>query len=100
MFIIIVFSILVLQIILVTFTGNAFQVYSNYGLTPVQWVICLVIGAISWPVNLLLKIKTIQEPEPGEEEEIKVEKGEAEPTKDELATDSHLIKVNTNTNNR
>jgi hypothetical protein len=32
-------SIFILQIILVTFTGIAFGVYSHYGLTVKQWLI-------------------------------------------------------------
>ena len=39
LFPIIVASIFALQILLVTFAGNAFGVYSNYGLTVQQWLI-------------------------------------------------------------
>lgn len=39
LFPIIVVSIFGLQILLVTFAGNAFGVYSNYGLTIQQWLI-------------------------------------------------------------
>jgi Ca2+ transporting ATPase len=39
LFPIIVASIFALQILLVTFAGNAFGVYSNYGLTIQQWLI-------------------------------------------------------------
>lgn len=43
MFIIIVGIIFVMQIILVTFAGFAFGVYSYYGLHPVHWVISVTI---------------------------------------------------------
>ena len=51
----IVFSIIALQAVLVTFGGQGLHVYSNYGLTIEQWLICLLIGSFSLPVNFLLK---------------------------------------------
>ena len=38
-FLLVVVSIFVLQILLVTFAGKAFGVYSNFGLTIQQWLI-------------------------------------------------------------
>lgn len=55
------FGIIALQALLVTFTGSAFHVYSNYGLTIKQWMICVLIGAISIPINLLLKAKYLED---------------------------------------
>ena len=43
LFPIIVVGIFVLQIILVTFSGLAFGVYSNYGLTVKQWLISVLL---------------------------------------------------------
>lgn len=43
LFPIIVVGIFVLQIILVTFSGLAFGVYSNYGLTVKQWFISVLL---------------------------------------------------------
>ena len=84
-----------------TFGSSAFHVYSK-GLTVEHWAICIGIGAISVPVNLLLKIKTLKEKkgleESCEENKIKMEEDSiGEPlrgsVKDEMQTDSHLIKV-------
>jgi hypothetical protein len=91
-----VFGILGLQVLLVTFTGSAFHVYSNYGLTIKQWLICVVIGAVSMPINLLLKCKTLEEPTENKEmKEKEMSSGvdAVEPTSDELGTDSHIVKV-------
>ena len=41
MFVAIVGIIFVMQIILITFTGFAFGVYSYFGLQPVQWLLCV-----------------------------------------------------------
>lgn len=38
-FLMVVASVTVLQFLLITFAGNAFGVYSNFGLTPQQWII-------------------------------------------------------------
>ena len=54
MFIVIVFGILGLQVLLISFTSNAFHVYKN-GLSVEQWGISFVIGVVSIPVNLGLK---------------------------------------------
>jgi Ca2+ transporting ATPase len=62
-FIIIVFVIFILQILLITFAGNAFSVYSNYGLTVKQWLISVGFGSISLLVNFLLKLIKINENE-------------------------------------
>lgn len=54
-FIVIVCIIFILQLILITFSGKAFQVHPN-GLTYQQWLICVGIGAFSLPVSFLLKL--------------------------------------------
>ena len=91
-----------MQILLLTFAGSAFHVYGNYGLTVQQWALCFAIGLGSIPVNLLLKIKKLEEKEPQAEGQETVEKkkvrseisrDDPEPTKDELHTDSHIIKI-------
>ena len=56
LFLIIICGIFGLQILLVTFAGNAFGVYTNYGLVPQQWLICIGFGSIGWVVNFLLKL--------------------------------------------
>lgn len=56
LFLIIVGGIVGLQMLLVTFAGKAFGVYTNYGLFPQQWLICIGIGSISWVVNFILKL--------------------------------------------
>lgn len=56
MFYIIVIAIFLLQVVIVTFTGSAFGVYSNYGLTVEQWGIAIAIGSVSLFVSMLLKI--------------------------------------------
>lgn len=58
-FLIIVATILILQILLVTFTGIAFGVYPNFGLTIHQWLLSILIGSFSLLVNLLLKLLPI-----------------------------------------
>ena len=45
-FLIVVGSIILLQGILVTFAGNAFGVYGNFGLTIQQWGICVLVYII------------------------------------------------------
>lgn len=59
LFLIIIGVIIVLQIILVTFTGMAFGVYANFGLTIQQWGICILIGSFSLVVNVVLKLLPI-----------------------------------------
>jgi Ca2+ transporting ATPase len=49
----------VLQIILVTFTGVAFGVYSNFGLTIGQWGISILIGSFGLIVSFILKLLPI-----------------------------------------
>lgn len=48
-----------LQLLLVTFAGFAFGVYSNFGLTPQQWGISILIGSFSLVVNFILKLLPI-----------------------------------------
>lgn len=62
LFIAIVFGILGLQIVLVTFAGSAFHAYQNYGLTPIQWLLSISFGSLSMPINFILKFKTLKEP--------------------------------------
>ncbi|CAK60404.1 unnamed protein product (macronuclear) [Paramecium tetraurelia] len=56
MFVLIVFFIIILQIILVTFGSLAFSCYSYYGLTIQQWVISLIIGLVGLVVSFILKL--------------------------------------------
>ena len=56
MFLIIVATIVVLQILLVTFGSKAMGVYSYYGLTIQQWLISLAIGSISLIVGAIAKL--------------------------------------------
>lgn len=42
-FLIVVASVFVLQLLLVTFAGKAFGVYENFGLTIQQWLICVLL---------------------------------------------------------
>lgn len=67
-FIVIVFSIFALQILLITFTGSAFHVYSNYGLVPKQWIMSILIGSMSMPWNFVLKFINIEEEEDSEDQ--------------------------------
>jgi hypothetical protein len=46
MFVVIVMAIFALQLLLITFAGSAFGVYSFYGLQPVHWGISVIIVAI------------------------------------------------------
>lgn len=48
--------IVVLQFLLVTLAGRAFGVYSNFGLTPQQWGISILIGSFGFVVNFILKL--------------------------------------------
>jgi hypothetical protein len=50
-----------MQILLVTFTGSAFGLYSNFGLNPKQWLLSIFIGSMAIPVNLLLKYVKIKD---------------------------------------
>lgn len=60
MFVVIVFGILGLQVLLVSFTSTAFHVYKN-GLSIEQWGISMAFGFLSIPVNFLLKFVRCQE---------------------------------------
>jgi Ca2+ transporting ATPase len=46
MFVVIVMAIFALQLLLITFAGSAFGVYSFYGLQPVHWGISVIIVVI------------------------------------------------------
>lgn len=88
-FILIVFSIFALQIILITFTGSAFHVYSDYGLVPRQWFLCIAIGFLSVPLNFLLKFIQLEEPEATEDQ---VDEA-MEPTQQAITGGSNMIKI-------
>ena len=53
-FIIILVVIFFLQIIFLTFCGQAIQVVF-WGLDPISWVFCIAVGALSLPVSVILK---------------------------------------------
>ena len=54
LFLIIVGIIFGLQLVLITFSGNAFQVYEN-GLTYQHWLMSIGIGFLSLPISFILK---------------------------------------------
>ena len=60
MFLAIVGIILVLQILLITFTGIAFNVYSNFGLHPLQWLMTIAIGSVGLLISVILKFIPIK----------------------------------------
>jgi hypothetical protein len=62
-FIFVVIGIFALQILLIAFTGSAFGVYGNYGLTAEQWMISIAIGSIAMIVNVILKLLPIAKPD-------------------------------------
>ena len=55
LFVAIIFSILALQIVLVSFGSIAFGVYMFYGLSIQQWMISVAFGSGGLLVNMLLK---------------------------------------------
>jgi len=58
-----VFAIVALQILVITFGGRFFQVYKYHGLTIVQWLLSVGIGALTMPVSLLLRLLPFAKPE-------------------------------------
>lgn len=56
MFWIIVFAIVALQILVITFGGRFFQLYRYGGLTIIQWLISVGIGALTMPVSIFLRL--------------------------------------------
>jgi len=54
MFIVIVISIFCLQLLLITFAGSAFGVYTYYGLHPIQWLISVFIFLFRLGLGLYL----------------------------------------------
>jgi hypothetical protein len=48
--------IVIFQIVIITFGGQFFQVYNFHGLTLIQWVISVGIGALTIPVSILLRL--------------------------------------------
>ncbi len=50
------FIIVGLQFLIITFMGRFFQLYGYGGLTLIQWVISVGIGALTLPVSLLLRL--------------------------------------------
>jgi magnesium-transporting ATPase (P-type) len=63
LFCIIIFVIIVLEILIITFGGRFFQVYQYYGLNPIQWVISVGIGALAIPVSILIRLLPFWKPE-------------------------------------
>ena len=59
LFLIIIGVIIGLQALLVTFTGVAFGVYANYGLTIQQWGISILIASFGLIVSIFLKLLPI-----------------------------------------
>ncbi len=56
------FAIVVLQILVITFGGRFFQVYHFHGLSILQWLLSVGIGAMTMPVSLLLRLLPIAKP--------------------------------------
>jgi len=56
MFFAILFIIMGLQIIFITFGGRALDCYNNYGLTIEHWGICILFGIGGNIVNLFIKL--------------------------------------------
>lgn len=63
LFWIIVVAIVVLQVLVVTFGGRFFQLYKYGGLTIVQWLISVGIGALTLPVSVLLRLLPFCKPD-------------------------------------
>jgi len=59
LFLVIIGIIVVLQVLLITFTGMAFGVYANFGLTVQQWGISILIGSFALILNVILKLLPI-----------------------------------------
>ena len=59
LFVIIIGIIVILQVLLITFTGVAFGVYANNGLSAQQWGISILIGSFALIVNFILKLLPI-----------------------------------------
>ncbi len=55
LFLIILLVIMASQILIISFLGNFFKLYP-YGLTAVQWAICIGVGSLSLLVSGLLKL--------------------------------------------
>lgn len=55
-FLIIVATIFILQIILVTFGSTAMGVYEYYGLNIIQWLITMAIGSIGLLIGVIAKM--------------------------------------------
>jgi hypothetical protein len=45
-----------IQVLVISFGGRFFQVYSFYGLMPIQWFISVGIGALTIPVSFVLRL--------------------------------------------
>ncbi len=76
-----------------TFTGSAFRIYSNYGLTPQQWMISMAIGSSAIPVNFFLKLIRIKEKVNREAiSDYDMERGE-EPAGEEMQSAHTVIKI-------
>lgn len=56
MFWIIVIVIVALQILVITFGGRFFQLYRYGGLTIIQWLISVGLGALTLPMTIFLRL--------------------------------------------
>ncbi len=59
---VIVIIIVGLQFLIITFLGKFFQIYGYGGLTLIQWIISVGIGALTLPVSLLLRLIPLFKP--------------------------------------
>lgn len=62
LFWIIVFLIVILQALVITFGGRFFQVYKYHGLTIIQWVLSVGIGSLTMPVSIFLRLLPFAKP--------------------------------------
>ncbi len=63
-FIVIVISIIILQILFLTFLGPAIRVV-QWGLDPISWALCIVVGSFSLLISVLLKLIPLEKILPG-----------------------------------
>lgn len=58
-----VILIIALQYLVITFGDRFFQLYEYGGLSPVQWLISIGIGALTLPVSFFLRLLPFCKPE-------------------------------------
>ena len=102
LFIVIVFGILGLQILLISFTSTAFHVYKN-GLSVEQWGMSFALGLLSIPVNFGLKFVSCEKSDKERVEDLEqsearldsfaAENSVKESREEQMSTGSHMIKV-------